>query len=159
MIFVTLGTQDKPFPRLLKMLEDALTMLGTEEEILVQAGSTKYKSPRLKLFDYADMTEFDQLLARADLVITHGGVGTVLAALQKGKKVIGCPRLAMYGEHHNNHQYQLLDSFRELGYILTCGDQEELKDAILASVSFQPKPYPSNRAAFVQLVMQEIEDS
>ena len=39
MIFVTLGTQDKTFPRLL----EAVDKLKTPEQIVIQAGSTKYE--------------------------------------------------------------------------------------------------------------------
>ena len=44
MIFVTLGTQDKSFDRLLK----AIDKLDLDEEIIVQAGSTKYESSKMK---------------------------------------------------------------------------------------------------------------
>ena len=48
MIFVTLGTQDKHFPRLLEAVEK----LNINEKIIAQTGSTDYKSD--KIVQYPD---------------------------------------------------------------------------------------------------------
>ena len=105
-----------------------------------------------------DMKEFDELLKKADLLITHGGVGTIVTALKMGKKVIASPRLAQYGEHHNDHQCQIIDSFCEKGYILSCVSVEQMKSAILASKEFTPQPFISNQQAFLNLIRKEINE-
>lgn len=158
MILVTLGTQDKSFVRLLNMLEESLHDLKIEDEVIVQAGYTEFKSDRMRVFDYIDMKEFDELLKKADLLITHGGVGTIVTALKMGKKVIASPRLAQYGEHHNDHQCQIIDSFCEKGYILSCVSVEQMKSAILASKEFTPQPFISNQQAFLNLIRKEINE-
>ncbi len=155
-ILVTLGTQDKPFRRLLEMLESVLEELNWNEEVIVQAGYTEFQSDRMKIFDYIDMKEFDVLLKEADLVITHGGAGTIVGALKMGKKIIASPRLAQYGEHHNDHQCQLIDSFCEKGYILSCKNREELKSALLQINHFEPQPFQSNQERFLALIRKEI---
>ena len=66
MIFVTLGTQDKSFDRLLK----AIDKLDLDEEIIVQAGSTKYESSKMKIFDYVSGEDFEKYIDKADIVIT-----------------------------------------------------------------------------------------
>ena len=115
MILVTLGTQDKAFTRLLKKIEQAKKKGIIEDEIIVQGGYTSYKSDYFKVFDLIPMDEFDALMTQADLVITHGGVGSILTALQKGKKVIAAPRLKQYKEHANNHQLEIVDAFAKEG--------------------------------------------
>lgn len=156
MILVTLGTQDKPFVRLLQMLEQCLQELKIEEEVVVQAGYTVYQSERMQIFDYLDRQEFDALLKRADLIITHGGAGTIVTALKMGKKIIASPRLAQYGEHHNDHQCQLIDSFCEKGYILSCTTVEEMKKALSCRDIFVPRTFKSNQASFLTLIAGEL---
>ena len=50
MILVTLGTQDKEFKRLLDIIEDAIENDIIKEEVVVQAGFTKYDSKNRKKF-------------------------------------------------------------------------------------------------------------
>ena len=52
MIFVTLGTQDKKFPRLLQALDKAIEKGEIEEKVIVQAGNTKYESENMDIFDF-----------------------------------------------------------------------------------------------------------
>ena len=60
----------------------------------------------------------DKYIDEADLVITHGGVGTIFSALKKNKKVIAIPRLEKYGEHINDHQIEICEELEKEGYIL-----------------------------------------
>jgi UDP-N-acetylglucosamine transferase subunit ALG13 len=74
MILVTLGTQDKPFPRLIEAVEKQIKLGNIKEEVIVQSGSTKYQSELLKVFDYIPIDEFNNLIEQASLIITHAGV-------------------------------------------------------------------------------------
>lgn len=51
------------------------------------------------------------LIDEADLIITHGGVGSVISSVKMWKKEIASPRLAKYGEHTNDHQLQIIIFF------------------------------------------------
>ena len=44
MIFVTLGTQDKSFNRLLEKVDRQIDLGNIKEKVIVQAGFTKYNS-------------------------------------------------------------------------------------------------------------------
>ena len=92
MIFVILGTQDKDFSRLLKEIDRLIKEKKITEKVIVQAGTTKYQSKNMKIFDLLPMTEFNRFIGKADLIITHGGVGSIMNSLKKGKKVIAVPR-------------------------------------------------------------------
>ena len=82
----------------------------------MQAGLTKYKSNKIKIFDFINSDEFDNYMKSADLIITHGGVGSILSGLKRNKKIIVVPRLKKYKEHTNDHQIQICNKFSELGY-------------------------------------------
>ena len=82
MILVTLGTQDKNFSRLLDAVQKQINNGNIKEEVIVQAGCTKYKSEDMKIFDLLDQEEFKRLISECDLLITHGGVGSILTGLK-----------------------------------------------------------------------------
>ena len=156
MILVTLGTQDKPFTRLLDALVRLKTVHHLEDVIVVQAGFTPYSSDVIEIKDYYSQIELDQLRKKADLIITHAGVGSILDCLKLNKKVIGVARLEKYGEHANDHQYELLDAFSEAGYILRCDDLDDLYNVILSVRSFNPQPYPFDNSKVLKTVFDAI---
>lgn len=84
----------------------------------------------MEIFDLISQDEFNDLMDKADIIITHGGVGNIISALEKNKKVIAVPRLAKYGEHINDHQTQIIAKFNALGYIIGLQDVDELDDAV-----------------------------
>ena len=146
MIFVTLGTQDKQFKRLLDYCE----ALNTDQQIIVQAGLTEYHSDKMDIRDFIDNDEFAKYIAEADVLITHGGVGTIINALNQGKVVIACPRLAKYHEHHNDHQVEIVDEFERRGLILALRENDDLSEVLERAKTFKPGKYVSNTANFVQ---------
>lgn len=154
MILVTLGTQEQKFYRLLDALENS----KTKEKIIVQAGgSSDYQSKKMKIFRFIDYKEMEKYIDEADLIITHGGTGSIVMALQKGKKVIGCARLEKYGEHINDHQKEIISVFAEEGYILEFSDGDDIDDIIKRSKSFKPKKYVSNTDRFIRELKKIID--
>jgi len=159
MILVTLGTQDKEFSRLLKKIDKLIDAGMIKDKVIVQAGYTNYQSSNMEIFDMTSKEELEALMKKADLIITHGGVGSILGALAYQKKVIAVPRLKKYKEHTNDHQKQIVKKFEESSYILAAKDLSKLDKVIEKSKTFKPKKYQSNRDNFVQLVGQYIKDN
>lgn len=157
MILVLLGTQDKPFTRLLKEIDKLKNNKVIKEDIVVQAGLTKYKSKNMEIHGLIQIDELMKLMEKSDLVITHGGVGSILSALQLGKKVIAIPRLAEYGEHTNNHQIQIVNEFFNTGYILKCDNPSDLENVLKEVKKFKPQKYKSNNKKFVKLIEDYID--
>jgi UDP-N-acetylglucosamine transferase subunit ALG13 len=148
MIFVILGTQDKSFIRLLEVIEKS----NINDEIIVQSGFTKFESNKMKIFDYVDMKDFNDYIKRADLIISHGGVGTIMNALANKKKVIACARLSKYGEHQNDHQLQLIKPLKDSGYIMELEDKADI-DKLMEKIDlFEPKEYVSNNEKFIGIL-------
>ena len=159
MILVILGTQDKEFPRLLKAVDKEIDNGVIKDRVVVQAGQTKYESKNMEIFDFLPAPEFDKLMDEADLIITHGGAGSILTAIKKGKKIIAAARLAKYREHHNDHQKQIIGEFEKQGYLLELRDFNKLGKLIEKSSSFQPKKFESNTQNMVKLLENYIEDT
>ena len=93
----------------------------------------------------------------ATLVITHGGVGSIIMALEKGKKVIAVPRLHEYGEHVNDHQRQIIKVFSEKKYFIGIENVDELEDAIKNIAKFEPAKYENNNQKMINIIENFIE--
>lgn len=157
MILVTLGTQDKSFIRLLEAIQKQIDLSNINDEVVVQAGYTKFKSKDMKIFELIPMEEFDNLIKSCDILITHGGVGSIITGLKNNKKVIAAARLSKYGEHTNDHQLQIIDNFTNAGYILELNDFDKLDEVITKAKSFKPKKFESNTKKMEQLVTNYID--
>ena len=158
MIFVTVGTQDKQFTRLLSAVERAVKKSEITDKVIVQAGNTKYESELLEVLNYIPYEQFNEYLAKADVIITHGGVGNILNALKLGKKVIAVPRLKKYAEHINDHQLQIVQKMTEKGYILSCEDELKIANKVKEAQSFIPKEFISNTEYFITNFNKLLED-
>ena len=117
MIFLTVGTQDKQFLRLLKIVDNAIIKGIVKDEVVAQIGYTKFKSKNIKTYKFMSDKRLNEYIQDADLVVTHGGVGILTTALRAKKKIFAVPRLEEYKEHINDHQDQIVNKFYKLGYI------------------------------------------
>ena len=158
MILVTLGTQDKSFKRLLKAIDKEIENKNIKEKVIVQAGYTKYNSKNMEVFDLTTPEELDKLMNKASIVITHGGVGSILGALKYDKPVIAAARLSKYKEHNNDHQEQIVKKFAEEGYIIELDDFSKLGEKIKEAKKFTPKKYKSNNKKFVSIITDYIKE-
>ncbi len=158
MILVTLGTQDKSFERLLRQIDKEIENGHIKEKVVVQAGYTKYESKNMEIFDLISADELDDLVDKASIIITHGGVGSILSAIKKGKIVIAAARLAKYKEHTNDHQKQIINEFSEKGYILELKDFDKLGKLLEKAKTFKPKKFVSNTKNMVDLIENYIEE-
>ena len=93
MVLVLLGTQNNSFHRLLEELDRLIQRGMIQEEVIVQAGYTQYTSKNMKILGLIAKEELEKLQNKADLIITHGGVGSILLSITKNKKVIAVPLL------------------------------------------------------------------
>ena len=158
MILVTLGTQDKSFKRLLEAIDKQFELGNIKDKIVVQAGCTKYESKNMEIFDLIPMEKFDDLIKSCDLLITHGGVGSIITGLKNDKKVIAAARLEKYKEHTNDHQLQIIENFSNDGYILGLDNFDELDKVLEKAKTFKPKKYVSNNKKFQKLVKIKIDE-
>ena len=114
MIFVTVGTQKFQLNRLLKILDDE----RQDEKIFAQIGFSTYKPKNFKYKNFLTQKEFSEYIKKASIVITHAGVGSILTAMEYGKPILVFPRLKKYGEHVDDHQLQIAETFMEKKYLI-----------------------------------------
>ncbi len=157
MILVTLGTQDKSFVRLLNQIEEEIKKGNIVDKVVVQAGNTKFTSENIEVLDFVEYEKFNKLIKSCDLLITHGGVGSIITGLKNNKKVIGVARLKKYHEHENDHQEQILKSFKEKNFILVCDELENLNEVLKKVDTFKPTKYISNTSGMRSAVKMYID--
>ena len=158
MILVMLGTQNNSFHRLLEEIEKLINSGKIQEKVVVQAGYTKYESKNMEIFGLISQEDLEKYQEKANYIITHGGVGSIIGALKKGKKVIAVPRLHEYNEHVNNHQKQIIETFDKEGYIIGIDDVSKLGQAIDKIKNFKPKKYQSNNNKMIEIIENFIDN-
>lgn len=129
MIFVTVGTHEQQFNRLVEYMDKWAA--EHEEEVVIQTGYSTYE-PRnckwQKLFPYQEMSE---KVTEARIVITHGGPSSFIAPLQIGKTPIVVPRERKFDEHVNDHQVKFCRQVESrMGTIIVVEDIDKLGELL-----------------------------
>lgn len=118
MIFVTVGSRNYPFDRLFKKLDELYEKGVLTDSMFAQIGTSTYKPKHYEYKDFISQEEFLEKVKEADIVVSHGASGSIMKALNAGKKVIAVTRLTKYGEHINDHQIQNNEAFNLNRYVL-----------------------------------------
>ena len=148
MILVLLGTQNNSFHRLLEEIEKNIKDGTIKEEVIVQAGYTKFQSYKMRIVDLISKEQLEQFQDEANLIITHGGVGS---------KVIAVPRMHEYGEHVNNKKKEIVKDFNDKGYLIGIDKVEDLKQALIKVRDFEPKKYQPNNEKMLKIIEEFID--
>lgn len=131
MIFVTVGTHEQPFDRLIECVDQLKCKGIIEDEVIIQTGFSSYVP---KFCKWNKMLPYDQMkknIADAKIIITHGGPASFIVPLQMGKTPIVVPRQAGLGEHVNNHQVDFVQAVVErMGAIIPVFNIEDLSNII-----------------------------
>lgn len=159
MILVLLGTQNNSFHRLLEEIQRNIDNGNIKEKVIAQKGYTKFESKDMILYNQVPIEEMRKLINSADLIITHGGVGSIITSIEQGKKVIAVPRLKKYNEHVNDHQLDIIKSFDEMGYIIGIEDVAQISEALEKVKEFEPKEYVQNTGNIIKIIEEFIDNN
>ena len=152
MLFLVLGTQKFQLNRLLAMVDAYIADGSINTEVVAQIGHSDYEPKHFKFFRFLDKAQFEAYMEAADIVITHSGVGSIISAIHKKKVVIVFPRIAKYKEHVDDHQTEIARAFAKKGYVLCCGENDNLLELIETSKSYSFQPYISQTDNIVNII-------
>lgn len=150
MIFVTLGSQNFQFNRLLKKMDELIENGVIKDKVFAQTGFSDYAPKNYDYKAYMTRDKFAEQMAACDLVVTHGGTGAIIGAVKNGKKVIAIPRLAEFEEHVDDHQMQIVEAFSTMEIIEQCLDLDQLDQIYQLALTKEYKPYVSNTKRFLE---------
>lgn len=157
MIFVTLGTQKFQFNRLLSQIDSLITEGKIKEDVFVQVGYSTYIPKHYEYKEFLNKREFEAQMDECDLLITHSGVATIMQGLKKHKPTIVVPRLSKYGEHIDDHQLQIAESFAKKNYVLMCKDTTTLDNLVTMAKQHVFEEYVSQRTCMIDTINKYIE--
>jgi UDP-N-acetylglucosamine transferase subunit ALG13 len=126
MIFVTVGTNEAPFDRLVRAVE----RFPDGEELVVQYGSSSIRPANATCLEYLSFEVLVDHVRRARAVVTHAGIGSIIVALANGKRPIVVPRLQQFGEAVDDHQVALAHRLAEKEAIQLVETIDLLPDAL-----------------------------
>jgi UDP-N-acetylglucosamine transferase subunit ALG13 len=124
--FVTVGTCEFPFDRLLR----ALDRLPCTELVVAQTGVSEYRPRQAVSTDFMPCELVAGYMREARTIVTHAGVGSIQMARACGKRPIVVARRADLGEHVDDHQVAFARRLAAAGLITLVEDPEDLPRAI-----------------------------
>lgn len=132
MIFITVGTHEQQFNRLIKYIDDFSLKYNIEEEIIIQSGYSDYNTKKCETKKLLSYKEMISSVENARIIITHGGPSSIMMPLQMGKIPIVVPRKVEYNEHVNDHQVDFLKVLeKRQGNVIAVYDINDLGRIIL----------------------------
>jgi UDP-N-acetylglucosamine--N-acetylmuramyl-(pentapeptide) pyrophosphoryl-undecaprenol N-acetylglucosamine transferase len=131
-VVVTLGTMETYGFR--RLVEQLVRVLPADAETLWQTGCTGTEGLGIDARRAVGARELEQAMREADLVVSHAGTGSALAALEAGRCPVLVPRASARGEHVDDHQVQVADELAARGLAVTAAP-EELTMELLAGAA------------------------
>ncbi len=131
MIFVTVGTHEQSYDRLVKKMDELVCDGVIKEEVFIQTGYTDYVPLYCKYKSMIGNDEMDEYAKYARIVITHGGPGSIMLPFQYDKMPIVVPRQHKFGEHVDDHQVKFTKKLEACNKVIAVYDIQTLKDKIL----------------------------
>jgi UDP-N-acetylglucosamine transferase subunit ALG13 len=138
LLFATVGAT-LPFDRLVQTVAEAKNRGAIPERVLAQVGIGGIRPDRLDCVETLPFDSIQDTLREADVVICHGGTGSLITALREGCRVIAMPRLYDRGEHYDDHQAEITSAFEARGLIRVANSPDELIAALADVRSREPK--------------------
>ena len=131
-IFVTLGTREEPFLRLIQAVEELKKDGTIKEKVIIQAGATKYTSNCLEIFDFCAPDKIEDLIRNAKYVVTQESAGIGTICLKYRTRFLVMPRDFSYGElpAKSDMNEDLHFKLEEMGYTKVVNNLPEMREAI-----------------------------
>ena len=128
-----------------------------EGEVFAQTGHSDYVPRNYGYQNFLSKDEFQDCISRCEILITHSGVATIITGLKLRKPVVVVPRFASYGEHVDDHQLQIAESFADKNLLLMCKNVDDLGKAVTRARTHTFAPYVSQREQVIRTVREYLE--
>lgn len=147
-LFATVGAI-LPFDRLVSSVAELKARGEIPEEVLIQTGNGGMAPDGLKTVETLSFDEIQAALRDADIVVCHGGTGSLITALRQGCRIVAMPRLFELGEVYDDHQLEITEAFTARGMIAMARTPEELSEALKTVRARPPVVATSDPAALI----------
>lgn len=106
--------------------------------VTAQIGVGEYEPANMEYIRWLDQSDFDQFVLEADVMISHAGIGNIVAAKSAGIPILVMARSARYGEHINDHQADTLASLGDRPFIFPLGSPADIPRGLDWASTFRP---------------------
>lgn len=141
---------------MIKSVDDLVLSGRIRDKIIIQIGYTNYIPKECKWFKFVDPQKFENLCKKSDIVITHGGVGSIMTLLKLNKPIIAVPRLKRFYEHTDNHQLQIVKELEKQKRLIAVYDTSDLFSAIKRVRKFNPKKRIQKNSKIFKIVDEQL---
>jgi UDP-N-acetylglucosamine--N-acetylmuramyl-(pentapeptide) pyrophosphoryl-undecaprenol N-acetylglucosamine transferase len=119
-----------------RAVERLIQIIPEGTEVLWQTGGTDTSGLDIKSHVSLPAQELARVIAECDVVITHAGIGSIISALQAGKRPLVIPRRARFKEHVDDHQALIAGELARRDLVVQAeADEVQWADAVMAASS------------------------
>lgn len=158
MIFVTVGTHEQQFNRLIQEIDRLKKENLITEKVVIQTGYSTYKPLYCEHVEFIKFPDMEEYIKKARIVITHGGPASFLSVLEQKKVPIVVPRQSNYDEHVNNHQLDFAKKIKNRGYNIVVVDQIECLERMILEYRDSEEQIFSNNILFNQKLSEIVHE-
>lgn len=130
MIFVTVGTHEQPFDRLVSYVDKLCLSGQITEPVFIQTGYSAYKPEYCEWKSMLGYEEMLERMSKARVVVIHAGAGSYMMARQMGHMPVVVPRQKRYREHVDENQMNFAGWLAERNEARVVYDMDDLLAAI-----------------------------
>ncbi len=145
MILITVGGQ-MPFDRLVQTV-DKWAATHRDTQCFAQIGPGGWRPKHMEWVEFLPPPVFREKLENASLVVAHAGMGTILSALDLGKRLIILPRLGRLRETRNDHQVATAKRLEAMGLVVHAADENQLLAKLAEPNRTEPRRSTSSFAS------------
>lgn len=157
LIFVTVGTV-MPFDRLAEMVATLKNEGAIDERVFMQVGVGGARPSGIDTIESLSFETIQSVLKRADIVVCHGGTGSIITALREGCRVIAVPRRFHLGEHYDDHQEEITTALSGRGLLQVANTKEDLLRALNECREMEPVTATSDPSELVNYLSNTLRD-
>ena len=158
LVFATVGAT-LPFDRMVEMVATLKASGDISEDLVIQTGIGGLSPLGLQTYETLPFDSMLAYLREADIVICHGGTGSLITALREGCRVIVVPRLFEKGEHYDNHQKEITRAFAGRGLVTPASTLEELAQALKAVRARPPVSATTNPSRLIDYLAEILAEN
>ena len=157
MIFVTIGTHEQQFDRLIKKIDDLKGKNIIKEDVFIQLGYSNYIPENCEYKRMISFNEMELYSKDARIVITHGGPGSIMLPFKYNKVPVVVPRQSKYGEHVDDHQMLFAKFLEENNRILAIYEIDDIDNYIIDYEKVSAKIHSSMDSSNTERFTNELE--
>jgi len=151
LIFVTVGSWPRGFDRLVRAIDELMAEQAVSASVTVQVGHGEYLPRYCEHFRFCSPEEFCRWIERADIVVSHAGVGVMAEALKRSKPLVVVPRQAALGEAFDDHQFSTVQVMEQEQKALVAYETEQLQARLVEARSFVPAKGQDGQAVIEEI--------